>query len=231
MATKFNELVIFSGGFSCPSGTYSFPASAISNSNIAADAAIARSKLAQRQTAIHVLRPQTFTHHDAPGTPVNSFFDTDPSSLAGEPHMGVYVGATGIGTDMPVLATPDFGGVGGTFYARRQVEVPPTYEAGETLQIKCSAAMVTAVADTSCTLDLVAYLGDGEGGVGSDICQTDPMTINSAVWSTKTFTLQGDAVAAGGTIDIRFAVTAVDGGDAGLMRACLDSIALLADLR
>lgn len=136
------------------------------------------------------------------------------------------------GTAPPVVSAGDCKAAGAvTRYARLQVQLPESYESGETVTLAISSGMRTTVADTTCTLDVEAYKIDKVGGIGSDICATASQTINSLVFSTRVFTFTPSSLAAGDVIDVRITIACNDAATATAVTPTIAAITLLADVR
>ena len=172
---------------------------------------VPRAGLLQENLAVYPVPWTAFRVWDAfqtnlPGTPA-----TDDLGLVG----GTF------GTDPPSLQTEDLKAAGATNnYARFVVALPPEYVAGESVQVRCSAAMLTTVADTSATLDVVAYESDREIGISADLVTTSATSINSLTWANYSFSLTSTNLAPGDLLDVRLQ-TAVNerrvrhGGESG----------------
>lgn len=115
------------------------------------------------------------------------------------------------GSNTMTLKTADFKTAGASsIYARWSFEFPVEYVTGQAASIKCRASM-SAVADTSATIDWEAFITDGQGGVvGSDIVTTAATDVNSATAADYTFSLDPTALLAGTWIEIRLKVTITD---------------------
>ncbi|MDB4312250.1 hypothetical protein N9937_02345 [bacterium] len=132
---------------------------------------------------------------------------------------------------MPTLQTADFGGTTATQYAGFTFELPPEYVAGETVTIRASAGMLV-VSDTNCDLDFEAYLSAGDATVGSDLCTTATVTMNSGTFSNKDFTITPATLSAGSQIHIRVKITGTDSGDAApLITGVIAKLAILCDIK
>lgn len=156
-------------------------------------------------------------HTNLPGTAA-----TDDLALSG----GVF------GTSPPTVSAGDCKAAGAvTRYARFQVQLPESYESGETITLAISAGMLTTVADTACTIDVQAYKIDKAGGIGADVCATAAMTMNSLVFSTKSFVITPSGMVAGDVIDVRVAISCNDAATVAAVTPTIAAITLLADIR
>lgn len=135
-------------------------------------------------------------------------------------------------TDSPSLQTEDLKAAGATAnYARAQIPLPWEYETGQSVTLRLHAGMITTVADTTATLDVVCYETDEEAGIGADICATAATTINSLVFADIDFTITPTALAAGDLLDVRIHTAVNDGATATAVIGCIGSAKLLCDVR
>lgn len=142
----------------------------------------------------------------------------------------IMIGGT-FGTDPPCIQTGDLKGVTKTRYARAQVVLPWEYVAGQTVTIRFHAGMVTTVAGTSCTLDLVCYESDEELGLSADICTTAATTINSLTFADVDFTITPTSLAAGSLLDMQVAIAVTDAATGTPVIGCIGAAKLLCDVR
>jgi len=91
--------------------------------------------------------------------------------------------------------------------------------------------MVTTIADTSCTIDIQCYKLDKVGGIGSDICATAAMTMNSLVFSDKVFTITPSGLVAGDKFDVRIAITCTDAATGTAVTPTIAAIDRLCDIK
>lgn len=163
------------------------------------------------------LRVWDAMHTNLPGTAA-----TDDMALVG----GTF------GSAGPMIQAGDLKAAGATTrYARFQVPLPECYDAGETITINLSAGMKTTVADTSCTVDVECYKLDKISGVGSDLCTTAAQSINSLVFSTKTFTINPSGMTAGSVLDIRIAIACNDAATGTAVTPSIAGIDLVCDIK
>lgn len=128
------------------------------------------------------------------------------------------------------LQTPDLKALGATSnYARFAVTLPPNYVGGETVVLRVSAGMLTTVADTTATLDLVCHQLDEDTTVQADICATAAQSINSLTFADKDFTITATALSAGDVLDCRLVTAVNDGATATAVIACVAAIKLVCD--
>lgn len=141
------------------------------------------------------------------------------------------VGGT-FGTAPPVVSAGDLKAAGATSrYARFQIVLPECYDAGETLTLALYAGMVTTIADTTCTIDVQCYKLDKAAGIGSDLCATAAMTMNSLVFAAKSFTITPSGLVAGDTLDVRIVIACTDAATATAVTPTIAAIDLLCDIK
>ena len=141
------------------------------------------------------------------------------------------VGGT-FGTAPPMIQAGDVKAAGTTTrYARFQISMPECYDAGETITINLSTGMKTTVADTSCTVDVECYRLDKLSAIGSDLCTTAAQSINSLVFSSKSFTINPSGVSAGAVFDVRVTIVCVDAATATAVIPTIAAIDLVCDIK
>ena len=141
------------------------------------------------------------------------------------------IGGT-FGTSPPVISAGDLKAAGATSrYARLQIVLPECYDAGETITLALYAGMVTTIADTSCTIDVQCYKLDKAAGIGSDLCATAAMTMNSLVLAAKSFTITPSGLVAGDVFDVRIAIACTDAATGTAVTPTIAAIDLLCDIR
>lgn len=156
-------------------------------------------------------------HTVLPGTPAN-----DDLGLVG----GTFA------TAPPTISAGDLKAAGATTrYARFQVQLPECYDSGETLKLSIYAGMVTTVADTSCTVDVQCYKIDKAAGIGSDLCATAAISINSLVLAAKEFTITASGLVAGDVFDVRIAIACTDAATATAVTPTIAAIDLVCDIK
>jgi len=136
------------------------------------------------------------------------------------------------GTDAPTIQSDNQGsnGTPTAAYARFMVPIYNDYVLGESIQLSFRAGMVTAVSDTTATLDLVVYVNDGDGAVGTDICATSAQSINSLTKAEYDFTITPTSLAYGDILDCRVAIT-IEDATTGTVIGEISKISLLRDIR
>lgn len=137
------------------------------------------------------------------------------------------------GTGIPYVTTGDVKATSGTKYARFTYVLPPEYDDGESVQIRAQAGMVTTVAGTSCVLDFEAYLCSTSGVVisGSDLVATSAQSINSTTHTTFDFDVTGTSLTRGRMLDIRMAITWIDGATGTAVIGAVSKLGLRLDIR
>ena len=161
-------------------------------------------------------------------------FDAFATLLPGTPatdDLGL-VGGT-FATDTPSLQTEDLKAAGATNKrARCVLQVPAEYDPGATMKLRFSAGMLTAVADTTATLDVEVFLFDREGVVsGSDLITTAATTINSLTLADKDFTIDAGALSPGDQLDVRITIAVNDAAGGTAVKGIIGSAELLCDIR
>lgn len=202
--------------------TMTIPSAAVGNDQVKSDAGIATSKIAQRSNArINIPLTQCRVW--------NAFQTLLPNPSAND-DLGLYCGTWG--TDSLLVRTYDVKTAGAlTFYCGLEVPLPPNYEDGETVTIRLHAGMVTTVADNSCTIDVVAYESDREGGISADLCTTGAQDINNTNFADKDFTITPTDLVAGDKLEVRIAIAVNDAATGTAVIGALGSIELLCDTR
>lgn len=203
-------------------GTLNIPAGAVSSTEIASDAAIARTQLAQESLAKFVIPLTEFRIHDALATALGATATSD-DDLA-------LVGGT-FGSASPTITTTDIAGLSKTRRARVLYTLPPEYDASNDVQVRLMAGTVGGTADVSATIDVEAYESNKTGGVGSDLCATAAQSINSATFAAKDFVITASGLVAGDILDIRVTIAVDDTGGAGTLEAAFGSCEVLLDIR
>lgn len=146
--------------------------------------------------------------------------------------------------------TDDLGLVGGTFasasptvqtsdadnttiqqYARFVFALPPEYVAGETVTLRIHAGVNTSVASSSATVDAVVYRMDSTAGIGSDLCATSAISINSTTNANKDFTITPATLGPGDQLDVRIVIDIVDSGAGTATIGEIGKISFLLDVQ
>ena len=192
-----------------------------SNSHIRAGAGITRAKMAQVAAAVFPIPLASMRIW-------NSWQPLPAAATADD--LGAIAGTWA--TDVPHVESSDSGQTSTTQYMGFEFTLPDDYDEAETLTLRIPAKM-RVVADGSATVDVEAYLSDGNAAVsGGDLIATAATTINSADWANKDFTITATSRAPGDRIFFRVAVAIVDTNTvADHVTAWLGDIEILADIR
>lgn len=143
--------------------------------------------------------------------------------------MGIVTGTPG--TDAPTLQGVDFGGTTSDEKAGFQFVLPPEYVSGGQIQVIVRAAMLTTVADTSCTIDVQCWPQDDNGAAAADICATAAQSMNSLTPANYTFTITPTNRIAGDVLNIRLAFAGTDAGNLGVMIPEISKVTVKLDIR
>lgn len=155
-------------------------------------------------------------HTDLPATAA----DDDAALITGTP-----------GTDAPTIQGVDFGGTTSDEKFAFEYQLPPEYVDGQSVSCRVRGGMLTTVADDACTVDVEAWKADGDGAVGSDLCATSALSINSLTKANKDFTITPTGLAAGDKLIIRVSFAGNDSGDAGVMVPEISKLSMLLDIK
>lgn len=162
-------------------------------------------------------------------------YDNMDALLPDPPTTGDDIGIVSgtFGTATPSLQTRDVKAVGAApHYARRMVQLPHNYVAGETVTIRLHAGMVTTVADTTATCDVECYKSNNEGAVsGSDLCATSATTMNSLTAADKDFTITPTSLSPGDWLDLRIAMHINDAASGTAVKGMIGRVQLLCDTK
>jgi hypothetical protein len=157
---------------------------------------------------------------------VHDAINTNLPAAAGTDDLGLVAGT--LGTNAPSIQSLDFGGTTTTAYARAQLPIPADYVAGQSLKIRFHAGMLTTVADTTCSLDMVAYRSDEESLVGADLASAGAANnIKSLTFADVDFTITPSGLNPGDMLDVRISVDGADTGNLGVMAACIGAIQMV----
>lgn len=119
------------------------------------------------------------------------------------------------------------------YYARGEIQLPAEYVAGQSVELRFHAGMLTTVADQACTLDIAVYKSDEDSTSTGDLC-ADAATgdnMNSAVFADIDFTITPTTLSPGDLLDVQITVSADDNATATVVKGCIGSIQLLCDVR
>ena len=94
-----------------------------------------------------------------------------------------------------------------------QAVLPPEYVAAASLilRIPCALIKTAAAVNNGSTIDVEAYKSDGAGAVGADICATAAATFAADdTWYNKDFTITATGLAAGDVLNFKITSSIVD---------------------
>ena len=169
------------------------------NAQVSATAAITRAKMAQVQAAVFPVPLASMRVWDS--------WQQLPATAATD-DLAVIAGAWG--TDVPHIESSDSGETSVTQYLGFEATLPDNYDEGQSLTLRIPAKMRVAADDTA-TVDVEAYLSDGNAAVdGADLIATAAQSINSTSWANKDFVITPTSRTAGDKIFFRVAVAIVD---------------------
>ena len=157
-----------------------------SNTAIHANAAIARSKMAQVANAVFPISLSECRIWDS-WLPLTAAANND--------DVGVIAGTWG--TAVPHIETSDSGETSVTQYWGWEFTLPENYDAAQNITVRIPAAMLV-VSDTSATLDLECYLSDSNAAKsGSDLVATAAQSIKFVSWDDYDYVITATSRAAG----------------------------------
>jgi hypothetical protein len=158
---------------------------------------------------------------DAMGTPIPSAAANDDLGLVGGTH----------GSNHVSIQAGDIGEASSVRYARAVIALPWDYVAGQSATLRFYAGCLTAAADTTCTLDIAAYIMDGDNTVGADVAAAAVANnIKSAVFANVDFALTPTNLSPGTELDVLLSITYVDAATAVVV-PCIGRVQLLVDVR
>lgn len=202
--------------------TLVLPDGYLTDSAVSPAAALQTSKLEQRVLQPFPVSLEECRVWDAP--------TSLPVSTAANDDLALIVGT--FGTDALLLSAGDLKAAGAvTRMIRFAVKVPQNYDDGATIQLRVRAAVETTVADTSCTVDLSAYTGDGAGAVGSDLITTSAASMNSVTPANYDFVLNGASIDPGDVLEVRLAIACNDAATGTAVTPVVYAVTLLCDTR
>lgn len=151
-----------------------------------------------------------------------------PGAAAGD-DLGL-VGGTH-GTNHVSIQAGDVGEANSTRYARAVIPMPWEYVAAQSATLRFYAGCLTAAADTTCTLDIEAYIMDGDNTVGADVASAAVANnMNSAVFTNVDFSLTATNLSPGTELDVKLSIDYEDGATA-VVTPCIGKVQLLCDVR
>lgn len=216
MSTRLDGNTTVEGDLSC---TGTFRPNATSG--------ILRTELTQESLTEFVLFAETWRIWDN----MDALLVDPPVGGSGNDDLGINNGT--YATGVPSIQTGDNKAAGAvTKYARRTIQLPPNYVAGETVTIRLRAGMKTTIADVSATVDVQAFKSDNEGTVsGADLITTAATTCNSLTFGNKDFVVTPTALSPGDVLDVRIAIATNDAATATAVTGCIGKVSLLCDTK
>lgn len=220
MAERLYGDYIFTGNVEL-NGTGKVPASSVTNANVAATAAIDRSKLAQDAVKPYPIRLTDCRVWDAPQSLL-------PTAAAND-DLGLVAGT--FGTDAPTIQSQDSKADELDGSLRFFFPLPAEYDPGQTINVRVSAGMLTTISDGAAVLDCFVYKHDREGGIGSDLCGTEFQSINSLTFDDIDFAVIPTGLVAGDMLDIRLIISILDTSTVTAVIGCIGAIEVLCDVK
>lgn len=152
-----------------------------------------------------------------------------PAAAAAD-DMGIVDGAVW-GTNAPSLQTSDADSTTVTQKFRLQIPVETEFVLTGTMTLRLRCGMETNVSDTTATVDVEAYVDDGDAGVGSDLCATAAQSINALANANKDFAITTASLVRGNILDCVVTVAITDGATGAAVIGQITHIELLRDIQ
>lgn len=176
-----------------------------------------RSQLMEAETFVDSVPLTDLRIHDAPQTVLTGTPGTDDLGLKG----------TAFGTNSMFVSAGDLKAAGATTrYARFRRKMKDTYVSGQAISVVIDCGMLTTISDGTCTVDVEAYLCDGDTTVTGDKCTTAAQSMNSTTFAEKSFTLTPTGVTSTSEWDIRIAIACSDAATATAVEPAIDAIGI-----
>lgn len=198
------------------------PEGSLTDRDLSALAQISPSKMAQRAFAEYPITP--------PSMRVWDNFSSGLPGTASADDMAISTGTPG--TDAASIETGDVKGLDTT--SRKfsfAFGIPANFDPNQTVQVRLTAGMKTTVADQSATVDVQAWKSLGDGSVGSDLCLTDAVSINSLTASNKTFEISSGSLEGGSVVIFVVTVTVQDLATTTEVNGKIYDVRMLVDTR
>lgn len=227
MASTIGDAIKFNGevSFGSSATISSFPAASINENAFTSTTAVPRSKLAQDANTVF-------------GVPFTALRVWDnyaallPAAAATD-DLGLVIGT--FGTNAPKVQAGDLKAAGATNRrAGCHLILPAEYDDAETATIRIRAAMETTVSDTTCTVDVEAFLLDGDGsldGSPTDLVTTAATSMNSVTVANYDFALTSTSLVSGSHLDVRITIACNDAATGTAVTPSIYAVSLLADVR
>ena len=199
------------------------PANSLSNADLATNADIATSKIAQRVLAEYPL-PLTS------GRTWDNMAVNLPLTPATD-DLGLLTGT--LGTDWLTIESGDLKAAGATSrIVAFEWPVPPHYDDGATIQCRIRAGMETNVADASATIDLVVWKPNGEGLIsGADLCTTAAQSHNSLTLANLDFVLDAANIDPGDLLQLTITMAINDAATGTAVTGVITDVRMMLDTR
>lgn len=150
--------------------------------------------------------------------------------LSADDNLGLEPGT--FGTNQVSAQTYNMASQGAkTLYFGDEFSLPPEYVGGESIQIQIAAAMLTTLADVSCTVDVECRKVGRNNTVGSDLCTISAQSINSLSFANKTFDITSTLLLPGDRLEVRVAIAVNDASNATVVKACIAAYDFLLDIK
>lgn len=196
------------------------PANSLSNEDIAGNAAIETSKLAQRVLAEDAIPLTDCRVWDAVQTVL-------PATAASD-DLGIVTGTWG--TNAVRITAGDVKNTSATRRLYFAVPVPANYEDGQTVQVRVRCGMETTVASSSCTIDFECR-ALSSGSLTADLVTTGPQSMNSLTAANLDFLLDASLIDPGQLLEFRLTIASVDSATATAVTPAIYKISLQCDTR
>jgi hypothetical protein len=132
------------------------------------------------------------------------------------------------GSAAPQVQGADFGATNDDKYTSFMFKLPPEYVAGETITLRCRAAM-QVIADATATLDAMVYR---QAAPTVDICATGAQSVNSATVANYDFTITPTDCVPGDLLRVILRFQGTDSGNAAnYIQLLLSRIQMLLDIK
>lgn len=182
---------------------------------------VTRAALRLEEDAVYNVPLSCLRVHDAMATLI-------PAAAAND-DMGYITGTPG--THAPRAQGVDYKTASTDEKASFEFELPPEYQAGESVTLRVNAGMVTTVANGTATLDAEVWKDGGTGTVGSDICATNAQSINSLTAANKDFVITPTSLSPGDKLIVRLSFAGSDSGTGTAVIPSINAIKFLLDVR
>lgn len=174
----------------------------ILNADVNADAAIARSKLAEDTV-------QTY------GIPLQTLKNDDGTSLAAAAAAGKFgISSGGLGTGTLTLDGEAASGASKTSTAMFEFVLPPEYVSGGDVNLVVTAFESVGAATVATTFSCEAYESTKEGAVGSNLAGAPDVTDITPSWQTSTTAITATGLVAGDRLTVFIRLVSDDAGGA-----------------